>query len=145
MPEDPAPNGTKRPRTRRRVVLAVILVGVAAIVVVVVTFWSGPHPRFDGQVESLSLGTVGGFQDISIGLGGVSRDGASLVVFGNGRNETLDLEVGEAGESQGLHLRLCGVWVDKHLALIPAPGSYASEAYFVVGGGDSAPDCPEKL
>jgi hypothetical protein len=145
MPVDPTPNGKKRPLTRRLVILAVTLVGVAAIVVFVASRSSGPHPEFAGPVEALRQGTQGGYDDVAIGMGGVWDDGASFHMAGKGHNETLDLGIGEEGEFEGVHLRLCGVWVDKHLAIIPPPGSYASEAYFVVRRGDSAPDCPEKL
>jgi hypothetical protein len=133
--------------TRARVTVSIVVAAVivAAIVVSVASLYSGPHPEFAGPVEALRQGTQGGYDDVAIGMGGVWDDGAAFHMAVKGHNEILDLGIGEEGEFEGVHLRLCGVWVDKHLALIPPPGSNASEAYFVVGGGDSAPDCPERL
>ncbi len=145
MAEDPTPDGAKRWPHRRWLLLAVGLVIVAAIVVVAQWYAAGPYPEFASPVESLRQGTQGEYDDVAIGMGGVSDDGASFFMAVKGHNEILHLGIGEEGEFEGVHLRLCAVWVDKHFALFPPPGSDASMAYYVVGSGDSAPGCPARI
>ncbi len=102
-------------------------------------------PRFDGSVEQIRAGTVGSFEDLSIGLAGVVPEGASIAIFGHGQSTMLRLKIGESGESQGAHLRLCAVWVDPTVREDSPPGSDASMAYYVIGRGDGAPDCPNQI
>jgi hypothetical protein len=102
------------------------------------------RPQFDGPVEPLRSGTVGSFEDLSIGVAGVGHEGANIEIFGHGKNTMLRLKIGEAGESQGVCLRLCAVWVDPTVREDSPPGSDASMAYYVIGRG-SAPDCPGQI
>ncbi len=102
-------------------------------------------PQFDGHVEQLRAGATATFEDLQVGIYGVWEDSASIGLAGNGKNEILDLDVGEAGESQGVHVRLCAVWLDKPSGDRTAPSSDGSQVYYVIGRGDSAPECPAQI
>lgn len=104
-----------------------------------------PHPNFDGPVIEHQQGNFRHGPDVSLGVAQV-WDGRAVIHVSNnnGEIEILALEVGEAGEAYGQHLRLCGVWVDTDKSH-NAPGSIESTAYYVVSTGDSAPECPAQI
>lgn len=102
-------------------------------------------PEFDGPVIEHRQGTYHDGPDVSFGVAQV-RDGFAVIHVYDENNvlEILPLEVGEEGEAYGHHVRLCGVWVDTDKSH-DAPGSVESTAYYVVGTGESAPECPKQI
>lgn len=101
-------------------------------------------PEFDGPVIDHVVGTVYKAEGLSFGLVDVTQETATIHSWGNNQWEDLDLGVGETGEILGVHVRLCGVYFVAADYGNGPPGSDQSRAYYVVGTGDSAPECPTR-
>jgi hypothetical protein len=106
-----------------------------------------PVPRFDGPVEACSVNIppcdVYDVPGTAVRAEYVRKDGAKIGVYANRDVEYLELGIGDEAEALGIHVRLCGTWIDTDDD-VNLPGGDESTAYYVVGTGDHAPECPAR-